>query len=473
MMLGFAVLIMLVLAGEWAVRRYVAQGLEKTRVSSLPETDYSPPPLATWLALGGAGVTVVILAAGLLLSAPISAGIAVAVLFAVLRWSLANLVLTGARVSARARMYEAMAHPQIRGARLAFHFSAPDLAQPEHVNIWGAEINEVGVPWFVILREVHHLKTYDAATLPPALFVPSEAALASCLPTGVRAVFYANNGQKNRKVIALHPDATHIQLLHGDSDKPPSYSPLTQNYDLVFVAGQMGIDRYALNGVHIPAEKFRIVGRPQVRAIESGVVPDPDGVCRIVYMPTWRGFYEDTQFSSLDRAPKIIETLLASEDRLEVHFKPHPLSYKDPLWPKFEREIRAALGRKRSNGNAGVFREDGTSPFELYNEADLLITDISSVMIDYLYSGKPFLVVQPSGFDAADGVRFPSLVASYQVDAGLDNLADKLADGLGDDPLRSSREEVRLSAFGDYGRPVGEAFREACLALLEEGADGR
>jgi hypothetical protein len=472
MMLIFAVLIGLVLGGEWALRGYVARGLEKTRVSSLPETDYVSPRLATWLAIGGAGLVVLALLACALWSAPVLLGIALAGLFGVFRWTLANLVLTGARVSVTARMFEAMAHPQIKAAKFAFHFSAPDLAQPEHVNIWGGEINEIGVPWCVILREVHHLKTYDVARLPPALFVPNEAALAGCLPSGARAVFYANNGQKNRKMIAAHPSLTHIQLLHGDSDKPPSYSPLAQNYDLVFVAGQMGIDRYALNGVHIPAEKFRIVGRPQVRAIESGAATAAEGPRKIVYMPTWRGFYEDTQFSSLDRAPKIIETLLAAEAGLEVHFKPHPLSYKDPLWPKFEREIRTALGRKRANGNTGVFREDGTSPFALYNEADLLITDISSVMIDYLYSGKPFLVVQPPGFDAADRVRFPSLAASYEVDAGLDNLAAQLGAALGEDPLRVAREEVRLSAFGDYGRPVGEAFRAACLALLEEHSDG-
>jgi hypothetical protein len=472
MMLMSIVLIGLVFLGEWALRTYVTRGLETTRVSTLQETDYVTPKLFERFTLAVLGITVLALLACLLWPAPMLASLIIVVVFGVFRWTLAHLVLTGAHTTIIPRMYEAMAHPQIKNARLAFHFSAPDLALPEHVNIWGTEINAIGAPWFVILREAHHLKTYDTDTLPPALFVPTEMALANCLPAHVRAVFYANNGQKNRKMIALYPELTHVQLLHGDSDKPPSYSPLTQNYDLVFVAGQMGIDRYALNGVHIPADKFRIVGRPQVRAIENGAATDEGAARRIVYMPTWRGFYEDTQFSSLDRAPKIIETLLASDAALELHFKPHPLSYKDPLWPKFERDIRAALGRKRSNGNTGVFREDGTSPFALYNEAGLLITDISSVMMDYLYSGKPFLVVQPSGFDASDSVRFPSLAASYRVDAGLDNFASQLAAALGDDPLRTAREDVRLSAFGDYGRPVGEAFREACLALLEEPRNG-
>jgi hypothetical protein len=41
-------------------------------------------------------------------------------------------------------------------------------------------------------------------------------------------------------------------------------------YDLIFTAGQAGIDRYARHGVSIPAEKFRIVGRPQVELIRPG-----------------------------------------------------------------------------------------------------------------------------------------------------------------------------------------------------------
>ena len=58
---------------------------------------------------------------------------------------------------------------------------------------------------------------------------------------------------------------THIYLGHGDSDKPPSYNPTHAMYDQIFAAGPAAARRYAAHGVSIPAEKFRIVGRPQVR----------------------------------------------------------------------------------------------------------------------------------------------------------------------------------------------------------------
>lgn len=470
-MLIFVLLIILVLLTELVARLYETRQIAQTRVSTLSETDYSIPPLGKSLAAGGLVAALITMAAGLFWPVPPVGGLAVLALFVVLRATLSGQVVAAARVSMPARLREAITHPEIRKARIAFYFSAPDLEQPEHVRIWVDEINELNTPWFVILREPHNLKAFDEANLPTAVLVPDDTALGTCLPPQTRVVFYANNGQKNRKMMTFHPDVLHIQLLHGDSDKPPSYSPLTQNYDLVFVAGQMGIDRYAQNGVHIPKEKFRIIGRPQVRGISDTPRDAAAGLRKIIYMPTWRGFFKDTQFSSLDRASAIIETVLATNERLELHFKPHPLSYKDPIWPQFKRDIQAALARKRPNGNLGVFREDGTSPFDLYNEADLLITDISSVMIDFLYSGKPFLVVQPSGFDAADAPRFPSLAASYQVLATLENLPAQLEAAMVDDPLDAKREDIRAYAFGDYGRPPGEAFRETCIALLNDSSD--
>ena len=50
---------------------------------------------------------------------------------------------------------------------------------------------------------------------------------------------------------------THIQLLHGDSDKASSFNPVTAMFDRIFVAGQAAIDRYAANGVLIPRGEVR------------------------------------------------------------------------------------------------------------------------------------------------------------------------------------------------------------------------
>ncbi|MEX0970326.1 MAG: CDP-glycerol glycerophosphotransferase family protein [Paracoccaceae bacterium] len=365
-----------------------------------------------------------------------------------------------AKASRGLRFRRAMLDPNIASARLAFHFSAVDLPRPDHVSAWEAALNETGLPWFVIVRECHHLDAFRANAGPPAIFVQSLTELANSVPPAVKAVFYANNAQKNRKMLAAFPQLTHVQLLHGDSDKPPSFSPLTKNYHRVFVAGQMAIDRYAHHGVHIPKDRFRIVGRPQVQALK----PAARGVGavrkQVLYMPTWRGFFEDTQLSSLDRAARIIASVPKASG-VELTFKPHSMSYKDPHWPAFERVIRAALA-----DCGGRYCATTAPVFDLYNVADVLITDISSVMIDFLYTGKPFLTVLPQGFAATQAGDYPSLAAAYQVQPDLADICAQLGHALGDDPMKTARAKVQAYAFGDIGQPPGAAFRAACHELL-------
>ena len=93
---------------------------------------------------------------------------------------------------------------------------------------------------------------------------------------------------------------THIQMLHGDSDKASSYNPVTAMFDKVYVAGQAGIDRYAANGVYIDPAKFEIVGRPQVEKIRVAQGPIADLANQtVMYATTWSGLYTDMQYSSL------------------------------------------------------------------------------------------------------------------------------------------------------------------------------
>src|SRR5699024_12219569 len=54
-------------------------------------------------------------------------------------------------------------------------------------------------------------------------------------------------------LIVSYTQLTHVQLNHGESDKGPSFSPVFRSYDKDFVAGQAAIDRFAANGVAMPA----------------------------------------------------------------------------------------------------------------------------------------------------------------------------------------------------------------------------
>src|SRR5690606_32579852 len=119
-----------------------------------------------------------------------------------------------------------------------------------------------------------------------------------------------NNATRNTHMVE-RPGLRHVWLNHGDSEKPACYNPVHGIYHVIFAAGQAAIDRYARHGVTIPAEKFRIVGRPQVEHIAPARGPVADReVKTVLYAPTWVGPYKDTEVYSLPVADELLRTLL-------------------------------------------------------------------------------------------------------------------------------------------------------------------
>src|SRR5699024_2429364 len=149
--------------------------------------------------------------------------------------------------------------------RFALYFSAPAGSEYQ-VRMWLPYLERIGEPWVIILRERRYLNTLAAQTTAPVVVATSLSDLGQAMTPSLTTVFYVNNIFKNAHCVRFG-ECTHVQLLHGDSDKAPSFNPVTAMYDKVIVAGEAGVDRYAKHGVDIPREKFEIVGRPQVEDI--------------------------------------------------------------------------------------------------------------------------------------------------------------------------------------------------------------
>ncbi|WP_438748476.1 CDP-glycerol glycerophosphotransferase family protein [Pararhizobium sp. O133] len=354
----------------------------------------------------------------------------------------------------------------LRQPRFAFHFSALDLNTPSHVLMWLPYLEALGIPFFIIVRERKHLFGLAALTSTPVI-LSSAPQLKLVLPSSVTTVFYANNAAGNFALINGRPDLQHIQLLHGDSDKPPSFSAVSKVFSKLFVAGRMAIDRYARNNVIIPAEKFAIVGRPQVARITPARTDKPSDMITVAYLPTWIGYHEDAKFSSLKHAAGIIDKVMSGDIPVRVMFKPHPMSYKDPASSRYLGDIRRVLSRQRSNGSLGELHQDATDPIDLYNMADILISDISSVIIDFLYSGKPYLVTNPSKYDDAELQAYPSVLGGYLLDEAGENTLELVKLAAGADPMREKRMATRSHAFGDLDHAPAELFTRVSIDIIE------
>jgi len=356
------------------------------------------------------------------------------------------------------------------------YFSAPP-GSAYQIRMWLPHLAQLGEPFLVVTPERHNLAAVAAATSAPVVAYESFEALDAVMVPSLRAAFYVNNGMHNAHCVR-YTRLTHVQLYHGDSDKAVTASPINQLYDRVFVAGQAAIDRFAAHGVTIPAERFRIIGRPQVAALATAERPVRQARPPVVlYAPTWSGAHADSDYCSLPIAEKIIEALLARG--AVVIFRPHPYATRDRAGAAHVRWVERRLAADRaSSGREHRFGPEATERMSLFacmDRSDAMICDVSSVASDYLFTGKPFAITDMRGEGEAFTDHFPVARAAYVVAADAGNLPAVLDDLLDADPLQPRRQQLRTYYLGDIPADrYPEAFlTEARRCLTDQARPAR
>ncbi|MGW3857457.1 CDP-glycerol glycerophosphotransferase family protein [Micromonospora arida] len=348
------------------------------------------------------------------------------------------------------------------------YFSAPPGSEYQ-VTMWLPYLERIGRPFLVVLREPEFLTPIAAATDAPVVYCPTLGAMDEALVPSLRAAFYVNHGAKNSHCVRF-TQLTHIQLHHGDSDKAPSANPVSGIFDRIFVAGQAAIDRYARAGVQIPADKFVVVGRPQVESIE--VRPEPArGLAHptVLYTPTWTGHHADADYCSLPVAESLLRRLL--ERGATVILRAHPYTTQNPASARQLGRLtellvadRARTGRQHVVGAAA--RE--LSLTECVNAADALVSDVSGVISDFLYSGKPYAVTDMGDEGDRFVERFPLAGSGYVLRRDMSNVDEVLTALLDTDPLAAERWATRRRYLGDFpAEAYAEAFLSAARRELE------
>ncbi len=338
--------------------------------------------------------------------------------------------------------------------KFAVYFSAPDNTEYQ-LTMWLPYLERIGERFVVIVREAPAFARIAAKTTAPVMYCPTVHQVDTCVTDRMRACFFVNNGAKNAHIVRFN-HLTHIQLLHGDSDKASSFNPVTAMFDRIFVAGQAGIDRYAANGVHIPLDHFDIVGRPQVETIDvsaAKIGDRPDDGKTVLYATTWVGLYTDANYCSLPSGERIVADLIGRGVR--VIFRPHPYSSRDAVSSRMVERIEQLLAEDAAKtGRAHLFGAAAArdmSVIDCINAADAMIGDVSSVATDWLYSGKPFALTNPLGLgDDAYEAEFPLARAAYVLDRSLDEIRPTLDKLLHTDPIASTRRLIRRYYLGDF-----------------------
>ncbi|MFG1703512.1 CDP-glycerol glycerophosphotransferase family protein [Nonomuraea sp. M3C6] len=313
----------------------------------------------------------------------------------------------------------------------------------------------------VVLRERGMASHLESTTL-PMLCIPSAADLMSfrALSSAKLCLYVANVG-RNVHMLRI-PTLRSAFLNHGDSDKEASFNPFSRVYDEVWVAGPAGRDRYRRARVGVRDECVHEVGRPQLEGISTEGPGLPYRT--VLYAPTWEGWNDDLFHTSLiTMGPRIVRALLDHRPPVRVIYKPHPLTgHRAKSAARAHRKIVAMIeavelaeskARHPSSapGETSEIRHmvvTGPEPhlYDCFNECDLLISDISSVVADFLASEKPYAVTNVSGLPGqAFHERYPSTEAGVLLGEDLAGLADFLD---GEDTLARARIKLRSHLFG-------------------------
>jgi len=440
--------LLVMLAGQWwfcaALKDADVPPLRARNLPGVPDKPVDPP---RW-SYGWGGATMCAFLVLGFTAATLSLPAAVFSVLAVL----AVAVLAMMRVQlARFTQYHKLVLDKLRGY-------APVLTMPYnghaafHIGLWSPFLERTGQPFTVVTTDALAFQRVADRYTMPVIYAPKgdRRAVRAMLPTTVRAALYVFS--RDNDDFLKFRRMTHVWLHHGDSDKEASCRRKSAAYDVLVVAGQAAIDRYTSHGVHIPPEKFTILGRPQIENIRTvtGSISAIDKPV-VLYAPTWYAADHQYHHSSLPIGPTIVSALLARN--ATVIFRPHPANRRLPEAAAAIAEIHELL-RADSEATSRPHRWDAAASdptfAELANAADAMVADVSGVVTDFMQSLKPFAMVATGDKTDVFRARFPSSRSAYVIEWDLSTLDDALDAMLGDDPLASTRVERRDYYLGGY-----------------------
>ncbi|MET8258843.1 CDP-glycerol glycerophosphotransferase family protein [Micromonospora sp. NPDC005205] len=341
---------------------------------------------------------------------------------------------------------------------VALYFAGPakDVYQ---ANMWLAPTEALQQRAVVLMRSREAFLEL-ADTRLPVICVPAGVDFMNLDLGGVRAALYAANVGANIHMLR-EPGTKHVFVGHGDSDKQASVNPYSKVYDEVWVAGLAGRERYARAGVGVLDSDIVEIGRPQLAGVHTFGAESVDRPFTVLYAPTWEGWLDDDPYhtSLVLMGERIVKGLLATIPRVRLIYKPHPLTGSRSKAAKAVHE-RIVTAIRTAGGNPDASSLDGTEHlvvtgrtpalFDCFNQTDLLISDVSSVVSDFVQSQRPYVVANPAGLSEDDFRReYPTARAAYLLSKDCGEL-EKIVSvtRAGDDPMTEARRELKTYLLG-------------------------
>ncbi len=323
-------------------------------------------------------------------------------------------------------------------------------------------------PVTLVLRKLEAFNLVREQTALPAVYTRRLADVLELYDElDPKVAIYVNNGVANFQSLAVST-ILHVHVNHGESDKVSMVSNQAKAYDRVFVAGEAAERRHAAALIDFDQQRLVRVGRPQLDLEFEPVLPATNRRT-VLYAPTWEGENDFNNYSSTDLyGVRIIRQLLAL-DRVRVIYRPHPRvasSTTPEVLDAHHETMELLAAASHVDPSAGHRTAMEGSILALFQHCDAMVTDVSSVGLDFLYlqTEKPLFLTDRRNDRAQLAADAPISAASDVIDSKtIDSFGSVIAARLDKDLLLPRRQELRRFYFGDLA--PGESTKRFLAAI--------
>lgn len=178
---------------------------------------------------------------------------------------------------------------------------------------------------------------------------------------------------------------------------------------------------------------------------------------RVLWTPRWSEDKENGGSNFMTFKDEIVK-LPEADDRIQVVFRPHPMTFKHFISVNriTEKEVNEYLNIYENNENL-IYHSD-MEYAELFWDSDILLTDVSTVIVEYFLTGKP-IVYCDTGSKPNEFMK-EMLKVFYVVNTWEEAKSKVLELVNGEDPLKEERNKKISELLGADFEHISDRFLE-------------